>query len=133
MSISIHIEAATADEARDTLRALLGPAPTPAADKGEPDIVEPPKPATRRRKAAQEPEQPVTDIDTNGNPVETADEPAREVVVEDVRNAAKRVAKEKGEDACLALLKEFGSSKVSDVFAKGLGAKFIERAAEIAP
>lgn len=119
MTVSIHIEAMSAEEARETMRALFagvgfaepGAAHTaPAVDVSSPA----PKPTRRGRKPAPEPEQPVTDIDASGDEV-PAGRPERQPSEDDVRAAIRGLVKAHGENAAWALLDKYGATKRSEI------------------
>ena len=126
MEIFLSFSGGTADEIRDAVRSLIGgPAQfddvaghetTSVETKPEPEIVPPAKKGRGKKSAKAE---DVTDIDTNGDPVEAqkeAPKPTTEPTSEGPKHDEARIAARDfnakfGSDALIDLLKQFKNDR----------------------
>lgn len=132
MSVTITIEASNAAMARMEMEMLLrAPNLAPANEPVQAEVSV--TKSSRGRKARPTTEQPITDINENGDPVETkAEAPSAPATqsADDKKEEAKTLLKKlasgpKGEDAAWELLKKYDAKKLSDVFAAEKADEFI--------
>lgn len=148
MSVSIHIEGATALAVRAEMEALLAntgkpassdviAAPPAAPSTGVDGEVVPPAPKTRGRKKADKADKPAEQIEDAEVVEETTDAPAEsetsgkpEPTVDDVRAALLALNKAKGDDAVFAVLSELGVKNATGIIEAGKAAEAIEKCNE---